>query len=130
MLIVHTHKYFLAEAQQRLDPSGTSCARARCQVFGGFGEHGCACTGCLQRTRREAFAVPSEARMPTKVRGRKLPRGYSEIINDPTPIGDSSSANYGRAAGSCRRGSDKVHCSNIMGEMDTSAQFEEFEIAL
>ncbi|KAG6962217.1 hypothetical protein JG687_00007271, partial [Phytophthora cactorum] len=26
--------------------------------------------------------------------------------------------------------SDKVHCSNIMGEMDTSAQFEEFEIAL
>ncbi|KAG3134587.1 hypothetical protein PI126_g18623 [Phytophthora idaei] len=28
------------------------------------------------------------------------------------------------------KASDKVHCSNIMGEMDTSAQFEEFEIAL
>ncbi|KAG2922643.1 hypothetical protein PC110_g17247 [Phytophthora cactorum] len=25
---------------------------------------------------------------------------------------------------------DKVHCSNIMGEMDTSAQFEEYKIAL
>ncbi|KAG2765278.1 hypothetical protein PC129_g14430 [Phytophthora cactorum] len=24
---------------------------------------------------------------------------------------------------------NKVHCSNIMGEMDTSAQFEEYEIA-
>ncbi|KAG3106347.1 hypothetical protein PI124_g5081 [Phytophthora idaei] len=25
---------------------------------------------------------------------------------------------------------NKVHCSNITGEMDTSAQFEEFVIAL
>ncbi|KAG2767015.1 hypothetical protein PC129_g25061 [Phytophthora cactorum] len=25
---------------------------------------------------------------------------------------------------------NKVHCSNIKGEMDTSAQFEEYQIAL
>ncbi|KAF1775280.1 hypothetical protein GQ600_4438 [Phytophthora cactorum] len=61
MLIVHTHKYFLAEAQQRLDPLGRA-VRERvakslavsesmvARVLAAYNVHG-----------EEAFAVPADA---------------------------------------------------------------------
>ncbi|KAF1785569.1 hypothetical protein GQ600_24807 [Phytophthora cactorum] len=95
----------------------------------------------------EAFAVPW---MPTTVGGRKLPRVYTEIINDRNISRKPTTSKIIRGAyveqqppseiapaptmeelqDLAGEVTDKVHCSNITGEMDTSAQFEEFVIAL
>ncbi|KAF1786845.1 hypothetical protein GQ600_26014 [Phytophthora cactorum] len=61
MLIVHTHKYFLAEAQQRLDPLGRAVLERVAKslavsesmvarVLAAYNVHG-----------EEAFAVPADA---------------------------------------------------------------------
>ncbi|KAG2984641.1 hypothetical protein PC129_g17927 [Phytophthora cactorum] len=55
MLIVHTHKYFLAEAQQRLDPLGRAVRErvaksSESMVARVLNVHG-----------EEAFAVPADA---------------------------------------------------------------------
>ncbi|KAG2867851.1 hypothetical protein PC113_g1651 [Phytophthora cactorum] len=197
MLIVHTHKYFLAEAQQRLDHLGRAVrervAKALAvsesmvaRVLAAYNVHG-----------EEAFAVPTaKCGCPPRSEVENYREFITEIINDrnisrkPTtskiicselktlkgetipcernlcesmfPTSEVVSATRGPAPSYCNVNhvaggayveqqppseiapaptmeelqdlagevSDKVHCSNIMGEMDTSAQFEEFEIAL
>ncbi|KAF1774649.1 hypothetical protein GQ600_16540 [Phytophthora cactorum] len=111
-------KIFLAEAQQRLDPLGRA-VRERvakslavsesivARVLAAYNVHG-----------EEAFAVPADAHQGGAYVEQPPP---SEIA--PAPTMEELQDLAGEA-------SDKVHCSNIMGEMDTSAQFEEFEIAL
>ncbi|KAG6946412.1 hypothetical protein JG687_00016720, partial [Phytophthora cactorum] len=49
---------------------------------------------------------------------------------DAAPIRDSANAYYGGLQDLAGEATDKAHCSNIKGEMDTSAQFEEYQIAL
>ncbi|KAF1784978.1 hypothetical protein GQ600_25496 [Phytophthora cactorum] len=119
MLIVHTHKYFLAEAQQRLDPLGRA-VRERvakslavsesmvARVLAAYNVHG-----------EEAFEVPADAHQGGAYVEQPPHRRYLA----PAPTMEELQDLAGEA-------SDKVHCSNIMGEMDTSAEFEEFEIAL
>ncbi|KAF1787406.1 hypothetical protein GQ600_20586 [Phytophthora cactorum] len=74
MLIVHTHKYFLAEAQQRLDPLGRAVRERVAKLR--FGEHGCA---CAERTRRGSICGARGC--PPRSRS-KITASYQEIIND------------------------------------------------
>ncbi|KAF1794651.1 hypothetical protein GQ600_6468 [Phytophthora cactorum] len=79
MLIVHTHKYFCRGSAKAGSP-GTSCARACCQVFGGFGEHGCACVGCLQRTRRGSICGARGC--PPRSEVENYREFITQVIND------------------------------------------------
>ncbi|KAF1773006.1 hypothetical protein GQ600_8614 [Phytophthora cactorum] len=167
MLIVHTHKYFMAETQQRLDPLGRA-VRERvakslalsesmvARVLGPYNVHG-----------EEAFAVPPDAHQEELVRMdvsyirdcKRNPRADSklekklanlsarlvpkltEVYLDESycnevvyveqhPLSEITPApTMKELQDLAGEATDKVHCSNIMGEMDTSAQFEEYEIA-
>ncbi|KAF1788949.1 hypothetical protein GQ600_19349 [Phytophthora cactorum] len=123
MLIVHTHKYFLAEAQQRLDPLGRAvCERVAkslavsesmvARVLAAYNVHG-----------EEAFAVPQ--RSADAHQGRRSKITASETIPCERNLCEwmFPTSEVEDLAG---KATNKVHCSNITGEMDTSAQFEEF----
>ncbi|KAF1780614.1 Jacalin-like lectin domain [Phytophthora cactorum] len=121
-------------AQQRLDPLGRAVRERvdKClaisesmvvRVLAACNVHG-----------EEAFAVPPAKRGCSP---RSEVENYSEfiteIINDRNispPIRDSANAYYGGLQDLAGEATDKAHCSNIKGEMDTSAQFEEYQIAL
>ncbi|KAG6950899.1 hypothetical protein JG687_00013959 [Phytophthora cactorum] len=140
MLIVHTHKYFMAETQQRLDPLGRA-VRERvakslalsesmvARVLGPYNVHG-----------EEAFAVPPDAHQEELVRMdvsyirdcKRNPRADSKevVYVEQHPLSEITPApTMKELQDLAGEATDKVHCSNIMGEMDTSAQFEEYEIA-
>ncbi|KAG6942862.1 hypothetical protein JG688_00017886, partial [Phytophthora aleatoria] len=71
---------------------------------------------------RNAYLEKKLAIQRTKVRGAYVEQQPpSEIA--PAPTMEELQDLAGEAT-------NKVHCSNITGEMDTSAQFEEFEIVL
>ncbi|KAF1782230.1 hypothetical protein GQ600_13883 [Phytophthora cactorum] len=106
MLIVHTHKYFLAEAQQRLDHLGRAVRERVAKLW---------------RFRRAWLRIICSELKTLKGGAYVEQQPPSEIA--PAPTMEELQDLAGEV-------SDKVHCSNIMGEMDTSAQFEEFEIAL
>ncbi|KAG6945628.1 hypothetical protein JG688_00016464 [Phytophthora aleatoria] len=119
MFIVHMHKYFMAEAQQRLDPLGRA-VRERvvkslalsesmvARVLGAYNVHG-----------KEAFAVPPATASKIicselkTLKGEAIPceRSSCEWMFPTSEVQDLA----GEAT-------DKVHCSTIMGEMDTSAR--------